>query len=88
MYNISRLLAEITINYTSMEGITMMDERTTRMESHYEAIEDLLSSDKDRINRILYSREIKTLRKRVSEIKIEVISEYSDKLYNCIISKN
>ena len=87
MYNISRLLAEITINDTSMEVKTMMGERTTRMESHYEAIEDLLNSDKDQINRILYSREIKTLEKRFSEIKIEVKSVYSDRLYNCIIKK-
>lgn len=64
----------------------MMGERTTRMESHYEAIEDLLNSDKDQINRILYSREIKTLR-RIPEIEIEVKSVYSDKLYNCIIKK-
>ena len=86
MYNISRLLAEITINYTSMEVNTMMGERTTRMESHYEAIEDLLNSNKDQINRILYSREIKTLR-RIPEIEIEVKSVYSDRLYNCIIKK-
>lgn len=65
----------------------MMGERTTRMESHYEAIEDLLSSDKEQINRILYSREIKTLEKRFSEIKIEVKSIYSGRLYNCIIKK-
>ena len=64
----------------------MMGERTTRMESHYEAIEDLLNSNKDQINRILYSREIKTLR-RIPEIEIEVKSVYSDKLYNCIIKK-
>lgn len=86
MYNISRLLAEITINDTSMEVKTMMGERTTRMESHYEAIEDLLNSNKDQINRILYSREIKTLR-RIPEIEIEVKSVYSDRLYNCIIKK-
>ncbi len=64
----------------------MMGERTTRMESHYEAIEDLLNSNKDQINRILYSREIKTLR-RIPEIEIEVKSVYSDRLYNCIIKK-
>ena len=66
----------------------MMGERTTRMESHYEAIEDLLNSDKDQINRILYSREIRTLEKRYPKIKIEVKSVYSDRLYNCIITKN
>ena len=65
----------------------MMGERTTRMESHYEAIEDLLNSDKDQINRILYGREIRTLEKRCPKIKIEVKSVYSDRLYNCIITK-
>lgn len=42
----------------------MMGERTTRMESHYEAIEELINSDKEQINRILYSREIRVLRRR------------------------
>ena len=66
----------------------MMGERTTRMESHYEAIEDLLSSDKEQINRIVYGREIRTLRKRFPEIKIEIESEYSKSLlYVCIIKK-
>ena len=65
----------------------MMGERLTRMESHYEAIDDFLKSDKEQINRILYRREIETLRKRFKKIKIEVESVYSDKLYNCIIEK-
>lgn len=65
----------------------MMNERMTRMESHYEAIEDLLNSDKEEINRILYSREIKTLGRVFPEVKIERVSSYSEKLYNCIISK-
>ena len=66
----------------------MMGERTTRMESHYEAIEDFLKSDKERIKRILYGREIRTLRKRFPEVKIEIESEYSKStLYVCIIKK-
>ena len=66
----------------------MMGERTTRMESHYEAIEELLNSDKDQINRILYVREVKTLRKRFPQVEIEIESNYKGSLYNCIISKN
>ena len=65
----------------------MMGERTTRMESHYEAIEDLLSSDKEQINRILCSREIRVLRRRFPKVEIEKKSLYSDKLYNCVKKK-
>lgn len=66
----------------------MVNERMTRMESHYEAITDFLKSDKEQINRILYGREIRTLRKRFPEIKIEIESEYSKSLlYVCIIKK-
>ena len=65
----------------------MVNERMTRMESHYEAITDFLKSDKEQINRILYGREIRTLRKRFPEIKIESESEYSKSLYVCIIKK-
>lgn len=65
----------------------MMGERTTRMESHYEAIENFLKSDKEQINRILYGREIRTLGRVFPEVKIERVSSYSEKLYNCIISK-
>ena len=65
----------------------MVNERMTRMESPYEAITDFLKSDKEQINRILYGREIRTLRKRFPEIKIEIESEYSKSLYVCIIKK-
>ena len=70
-----------------MEVTIMMGERTTRMESHYEAIEELINSDKEQINRILYSREIRVLRRRFPKVKIEEKSLYSDKLYNCVIKK-
>lgn len=66
----------------------MMGERTTRMESHYEAIQDLLNSNKGHMSRILYVREVKTLRKRFPQVEIEIESNYKGSLYNCIISKN
>lgn len=65
----------------------MMGERTTRMESHYEAIQGLLNSDKERISRILYVREVKTLQKRFPQVEIKIESIYKGSLYNCVISK-
>ena len=70
-----------------MEVTIMMGERTTRMESHYEAIQGLLNSDKERISRILYAREVKTLRKRFPQVEIKIESIYKGSLYNCVISK-
>ena len=70
-----------------MEVTIMMGERTTRMESHYEAIQGLLHSDKERISRILYAREVKTLRKSFPQVEIKIESIYKGSLYNCVISK-
>ena len=65
----------------------MMGERTTRMEAHYEAIHDLLNSDKESISRILYVREVKTLKKRFPQVEIKMESSYKGALYNCVIKK-
>ena len=64
-----------------------MVEKTTRMESHYEAIVEMLKFNKKEITRILYPREIRMLQKRFQEIEIEVQEVYKEPLYKCVIKK-
>lgn len=62
-------------------------ENTTRMEGHYAAIQRLLESKQKYIYRVLYTREIRTLRRRFPQVKIEIDSLYRGPLYNCVIRK-
>ena len=62
-----------------------MVEKTTRMESHYEVIMEMLKFNKKEITRILYPREIRMLRKRFKEIENEVQEVYKEPLYKCVI---
>ncbi len=66
----------------------MTDGRMTRMETHIETIENLLKSNEvESIKRRLYGREIRALRKRFPQVKVEIESSYRDSLYNCKIKK-